>query len=109
MTKKKTLGEFQQGQNEHTEELDERTVIMEFEGAAVVEQFVSLTGATALELAERLNHGDEVALEITGKVQKGEIVTRQRERRDGGREETVIIRKIKVDGCKLLRATSQML
>lgn len=116
MTKTKGLDEFQDDQRQADEngqapadEPDEREVIMVFDGHAVVEQFITLTGATALAIAEKLDHGDEVALEVTGKVQKAEIVTRQRERRDGGRDETVIVRKIKVDGVKLLRATSQML
>lgn len=117
MGKGKSLDEFQDDQRANAgdgeaaaeDETDTREVICVFEGHDVVEQFITLVGATALELDEKLKQGDEVALEVTGKVQKGEIVTRQRERRDGGRDETVIVRKIKVDGVKLIRATSQML
>ena len=114
MPKQKTLDKWQDGEDPNiadggtASETDEREIIGEFEGVLIREQFVSLTGATMMELAEKLRHGDEVVLEITGKVQKGELITRERNRREGGPEETVLNRKIKVSDVKLVRATSQM-
>lgn len=86
----------------------EQEVLFEFEGSDVEEQLVSLLGCSALEISDKLNHGDEVVIEVRGKVQSTRINTKQRGDRAGGREVTRVVRAVKVDSGKLVRAMSTL-
>lgn len=90
------------------EENIKQDVLFDFEGCNVEEQLVSLLGCSALEIADDLKHGDEVVIEVRGKVQSTRINTKQRGDRAGGREVTRVVRAVKVDSGKLVRAMSTL-
>lgn len=92
------------------QEQPEQEVLFEFEEYGVEEQRLALVGASNLDIADQeLKHGDEVTIEVTGIVQKTRFETRQKRRRDGGRQFTEVVRVVKVDDAKVVRATSRML
>jgi hypothetical protein len=89
------------------EEVTEQVGLFEFESTIVEEQLLSVLGASSLELDESvvLEQGDEVEIVLVGKVQQSRIATKQRGRRDGGREVTRVTRVVKVD--QLSRVTAR--
>ena len=86
----------------------EQEVLFEFEGTKVEEQLISLLGCSALDIDDALEHGDDVVIEVRGKVQSTRINTKQRGDRAGGREVTRVIRAVKVDSGKLVRTVPKL-
>jgi hypothetical protein len=79
-----------------------------FEGTNVEEQLVALLGCAALKISDTLEQGDEVVIEVRGKVQQSRVVTKQRGDRAGGREVTRVVRVVKVDDGKIVRSIPRL-
>lgn len=83
----------------------EQQELFVFEDMIVEKAYVSVLGASSLELDEDqvLEHGEEVEIVLRGVVQASRIVTKNRGDRDGGRKQTTVTRVVKVD--ELARVT----
>lgn len=86
----------------------QQDVLFEFEDCAVEEQLVALLGCAALEMDFEATQGDEVVIEVRGKVQQTRIVTKQRGDRAGGREITRSVRVVKVDSGRVVRSIPRL-
>jgi hypothetical protein len=88
----------------------EQQELFVFEDVVVEKAYLSVLGASSLELAEDqvLEHGEEVELVFRGIVQASRIVTKNRGDRDGGRKQTTVTRVVKVDELKSIKVRPQL-
>lgn len=88
----------------------EQEVLFEFEDVVVEKAFLTLLGASALELDETqiIEQHDEVEIVLRGKCTQSRIVTRNRGDRDGGRQQTTVTRVVKIDELKGVKVKKQL-
>ncbi len=81
------------------EGVDAESTLFVFEDVIVEKAFLSVLGASGLDLSKFAEFGqdDEVEITLRGAAQEARIKTKNRGRRDGGRKQTIVTRVIKVD------------